>query len=103
MSESAHELAEMVRKLDENDCRRSYEYNFGIKCHEYKYCDECRAALRKAVSDRIEALEVPDMSRFVELPIDTDGIPWHIGDVMECGDVVAVMFLEEKGWTMLVI
>lgn len=37
----------------------------------------------------------------VKLPLDVDGVPWHIGDVTENGVVVNAMELSSHGWIFL--
>lgn len=41
--------------------------------------------------------EVAD--RYIELPVDMDGVPWHIGDVVDGHGVVRDMGLNRHGWS----
>lgn len=35
---------------------------------------------------------------WVRLPVDTDGVPWHIGDRTESGQTIEAMGLNRHGW-----
>lgn len=106
----AHELAERLRRCAEmwGGDHGSFIEALDFVNEELEVGEDNRwnggvSKLFRIIADRVDEAghAKPDTGRFVELPLDADGVPWHIGDVMECGDTVAVMFLEEKGWSML--
>ena len=40
-----------------------------------------------------------DIDEFwVRLPVDADGVPWHLGDVTENGNVIEAMGFNKHGW-----
>lgn len=60
-----------------------------------------------AIADRIDVeheealsqayMDVSD-SEWIRLPVDADGVPWHIGDRTESGQTVGAMGLNKHGW-----
>lgn len=48
----------------------------------------------REISDAIES-EVAE--RFIELPCDAEGVPWHVGDVTENGNVVKAITFDRIG------
>lgn len=45
--------------------------------------------------------EQDDRDGWVRLPVDADGVPWHIGDVTESGQEVKAMGLNRHGWSFV--
>ena len=48
-----------------------------------------------AMCDKVER-EIAE--RYMELPVDTDGVPWHLGDITENGNRINGMVLDAHGW-----
>ena len=44
---------------------------------------EHEAACAAAYGNGVESVALPDMTAYVKLPLDADGVPIHVGDVME--------------------
>jgi len=44
---------------------------------------ECENACAEAYGNGVESVELPDMTSYVKIPVDADGVPVRIGDVME--------------------
>ena len=49
----------------------------------------------------IDDIEQELADRYIELPVDADGVPWHIGDVVDGHGVVRSMDLNRHGWSFL--
>ena len=49
----------------------------------------------EAIADEIER-EVAE--RYMELPLDAGGVPWHLGDVTENGNTVRGLRFDQHGW-----
>lgn len=49
------------------------------------------------VSDMIADIEAEIAERYMELPADADGVPWHIGDMTENGNVVNGITFDRHG------
>lgn len=64
-------------------------------CVSAEYVAERCAIDVRGMADAIER-EVAE--RFVELPVDADGVPWHIGDMVEGHGKVHSMDLNRHGW-----
>lgn len=47
---------------------------------------------------RCKELIVERDERYIELPVDKDGVPWHVGDVTENGNTVNGMTIDRNGW-----
>ena len=60
-------------------------------CMQYRDCREHYFAL-------IDAAEREVAERYVELPVDADDVPWHLGDVTENGNTIMAMGLNAHGW-----
>ena len=69
-------------------------------CCEYADTDECRkhASCREHIGELLDAIEQELAERYVELPVDADDVPWHLGDVTENGNTVTAMGLNAHGW-----
>lgn len=52
----------------------------------------------RAVLATVEKIEKEVSERFVELPLDADGVPWHLGDVTENGNTVRGLRFDQHGW-----
>ena len=50
-----------------------------------------------AFDRELEALEREIAERYMELPVDMDGLPWHIGDVTENGNTVNAICFDRHG------
>lgn len=78
-------------------------------CCEYADTDECRKhrSCQEHIADMLDAIEQELAERYVELLVDADGVPIHVGDVMAYADntkpmeVIALVppavFLTEDG------
>ena len=60
------------------------------------------SACAEAYGNGVESVALPDMTPYVKLPVDADGAPIHVGDVMECGGgtvfTVENISLHPFGW-----
>ena len=56
------------------------------------------ARLGSEFREHVDAIEGEVAERYVDLPIDADGIPWHVGDMTENGNVVNGMTIDFHGW-----
>lgn len=54
---------------------------------------------RDAALDAYEGLERDVEERYMKLPEDADGVPWHIGDVIEGHGELRCMSINCNGWT----
>lgn len=45
--------------------------------------EEHESACVEAYGNGVESVELPDMTAYVKLPVDTDGVPIRVGDVLE--------------------
>lgn len=45
----------------------------------------------------VDDLEAEIAERYMELPCDADGVPWHIGDVTENGNTVNAICFDSHG------
>lgn len=52
----------------------------------------------KAFDAACDAIEREIAERYVELPVDADGVPWHIGDMVEGHGKVQSLDLNCHGW-----
>lgn len=43
---------------------------------------------RSALADMFNAIEVELDEKWMRLPLDSNGVPWHVGDTTENGDTV---------------
>ena len=78
---NVRELAEKVRKIYSGNCRDAIK-ELGLKCSDYSYCMTCLKGASNKIADEIEHIAAPDMSRYVELPVDKDGLPIRPGDTL---------------------
>lgn len=65
--------------------------------------DNLQAKLDEAVDKALELAKERDalqdkLERSIELPLDADGVPWHIGDVVDGHGKVRGMGLDVFGW-----
>ena len=69
-------------------------------CCEYADTDECRkhTSCLEHIGELLDAIEREVAERYVELPVDADDVPWHLGDVTENGNTVTAMGLNAHGW-----
>lgn len=58
-------------------------------------------AWRMAANRALEEIDRELAGRYIELPVDMDGVPWHIGDVVDGHGVVRSMDLNRHGWSFL--
>lgn len=82
------------------------EFIDSLACHKdtrdmmRRIADRIDKEHAEAVADALQLRGEPD--RWVELPVDADGIPIHMGDVMTDGenapDAVRSFLLDERGW-----
>ena len=49
------------------------------------------------VDDYLDEIEREIAERYMELPVDADGVPWHIGDVTENGNIVNAICFDRHG------
>lgn len=49
--------------------------------------------------DILDEIEREIAERYVELPVDADGVPWHIGDMVEGHGKVHSLDLNCHGWS----
>ena len=73
------------------------------KLREVVRCGEAHAfssskAYYDAIGGCIAEIEREVSERFVELPVDAEGVPWHIGDVTENGNTVNAICLDSHGY-----
>lgn len=54
---------------------------------------------RDAAVEAYDGLERDVEERYLELPVDADGVPWHIGDVIEGHGELRCMSINCNGWT----
>lgn len=50
-----------------------------------------------AIGECVDAIESEVAERFIELPVDAEGVPWHVGDVTENGNVVRAITFDRIG------
>lgn len=55
-------------------------------------------SLREHVNAILDGIEREVEERYTPLPIDADGVPWHVGDMTENGNVVNGMTIDFHGW-----
>lgn len=48
--------------------------------------------------DILDEIEREIAERYIELPVDADGVPWHIGDTVEGHGMVRSLDLNRYGW-----
>lgn len=48
--------------------------------------------------DILDEIEREIAERYIELPVDADGVPWHIGDTVEGHGKVHCMDINRHGW-----
>ena len=65
-------------------------------CVSAEYVAERCAIDVRGMADAIER-EVAE--RYMELPVDADGVPWHIGDMVEGHGKVHSLDLNRHGWS----
>lgn len=58
-------------------------------------------AWRRAANRALDEIDRELADRYIELPVDMDGVPWHIGDVVDGHGVVRSMDLNRHGWSFL--
>ena len=80
-SEDARELAEKVRKIYKGNCRDATK-ELGLRCCDYSYCSNCLKDAFGKIAYEIERIAAPDTSRYVELPVDAEGVPINVGDTV---------------------
>ena len=51
--------------------------------------------------DFADEIEREVSERFMELPVDADGVPWHIGDEIEGHGELRCMSVNRNGWTFV--
>lgn len=56
---------------------------------------------RDAALDAYDGLERDVEERYLKLPVDADGVPWHIGDVIEGHGELRCMSINCYGWTFV--
>lgn len=56
-------------------------------------------AWQRAADRVLEEIDRELADRYIELPVDMDGVPWHIGDVVDGHGVVRDMGLNRYGWS----
>lgn len=52
-------------------------------------------------ADRYSELRAKMNNRYIELPVDADGVPWNVGDRDEDGDTVIELKLTSSGWCVI--
>ena len=62
---------------------------------------EHERAVADAKGETMDAIRRDVDSYWVRLPVDTDGVPWHIGDRTESGQTVGAMGLNKYGWCFI--
>lgn len=75
-------FCDKLRNVDDNHVSAEY------------VAERCAIDVRR-MADEIER-EIAE--RFVELPLDADGVPWHIGDMVEGHGMVHSLDLNRHGW-----
>lgn len=73
-------------------------YQLGCGC-DYETCGQCSVPRKvEKIADEVEA-EITE--RYMELPVDADGVPIHVGDTLQLGDtggeVVALTYCPSDG------
>lgn len=63
-----------------------------------KYGHECCARIDDAIEEHVARIEQAIADRYMELPLDADGVPWHIGDAVDGHGTVQSMGLNCYGW-----
>ena len=54
--------------------------------------------IRRVVCMALDEIEAEIESRYIELPADADGVPWHIGDAIKGHGELRCMSLDKYGW-----
>jgi len=66
---------------------------YGSKCS-----DECyRCDIPNMIGEIADAIQAEVDEKYMELPVDADGVPWHIGDITENGNVVNGISFDSNG------
>lgn len=90
-SADAHELAELLHVVADGTNGAMFDLTYCLR-KKYGLCpssgrsETWRHDGFYALADLIERIAVPDMSRYVELPLDADGVPIRPGDMLYSTD-----------------
>ena len=52
----------------------------------------------EAFRDLADEIEREVAEKYMELPVDADGVPWHVGEVTENGNRINAMTVDRVGW-----
>lgn len=58
-------------------------------------------AWQRAANRALDEIEREVADCYIALPVDMEGVPWHIGDVVDGHGVVRSMDLNRHGWSFL--
>ena len=65
---------------------------------------EHKAACAEAYGNGVESVALPDMTAYVKLPVDADGVPIRVGDVLDgYGKTIEVVDMRcgRSGWVLI--
>ena len=66
---------------------------------ELRICETCGSRPTiAAMANYADEIEHEIAERYMELPVDVDGVPWHLGDITENGNRINGMVFDSKGW-----